>query len=149
MTHYCIPQKLSPILVCQHLTYSRQQRQKKQDDNKFPAYMFFDFRRGASEFPSNVSIIDPAKAEVLLEKQTSEVLEALKSKKKDTDNDKGADDENYTVNWDIGGTYGEEHDEVICIFTLHVLFPTSHPISILMTTGRQNVNNRTVTIKKH
>jgi hypothetical protein len=75
--------------------------------------MFFDFRRGASEFPSNVSIIDPTKAEALLEKQTSDVLEALKSKKKEGEDNKGADEEAYALSWDMGGNGGDENYEEV------------------------------------
>jgi len=75
---------------------------KKDDENKLPDYMFFDFRRGPGDFPANCEIIDPIKAEVLLEKQTAQALETLKSKKKDNDDGKGgadAADESLAVGW--------------------------------------------------
>jgi hypothetical protein len=50
--------------------------------NDVPEYMFFDFRKGPGGFPSNVSIIDPSKAESILEKQTADALEAMKHKEK-------------------------------------------------------------------
>lgn len=39
------------------------------DTEKIPDYMFFDFRKGPESFPKNCLIIDPARAEVLLQRQ--------------------------------------------------------------------------------
>ena len=62
----------------------RQERKaKKKEENELPDYMFFDFRRGPDSFPSNCTIVDPMNAAEILEKQTSDILEKLKSKKKE------------------------------------------------------------------
>ena len=36
-----------------------------------PPYMFFDFRKGADVWPSNVELVDPKRADELLEKATA------------------------------------------------------------------------------
>jgi hypothetical protein len=56
-----------------------------EEDKKNPEYTFFDFRKGPEGFPANCEIVGPARAEVLLEKQTAMAEEALKVKKCDKD----------------------------------------------------------------
>ena len=72
------------------IDYGKRGKERRRSDEdegeKKPGYMFFDFRKGAENFPQNCEIVDPAKAEVLLEKQTVAVEESLKVKKSDKDN---------------------------------------------------------------
>lgn len=61
-----------------------------EEAEKVVEYMFFDFRKGAEGFPANCEIIDPARAEALLEKQTVAAEEALKLKKSDNKDEEEA-----------------------------------------------------------
>jgi hypothetical protein len=63
------------------------QQQEEDDGNKQPPYMFFDFRKGLDQWPSNVELIDPKRADELLEKATIQLEEQLKRKKKDDNDD--------------------------------------------------------------
>lgn len=108
-------------------------KKNRQDENnnKHPDFMFFDFRKGAEGFPLNCEIIDPAKAELLLEKQTADVLEALKSKKKDGDESKGGEaggGDDFAVGWgaalitrDETALSREELDSLLAETTFDVL----------------------------
>lgn len=64
-----------------------QQQEEEDDGNKLPPYMFFDFRKGLDQWPSNVELIDPKRADELLEKATIQLEEQLKRKKKDDNDD--------------------------------------------------------------
>ena len=89
----------------------KESRKKDDDQNSLPDYMFFDFRRGVEKFPPNCEIVDPAKAERLLEKQTSDALEALKSKKKESDESKGENEVTTAVNWSCD-TFSDDEGEL-------------------------------------
>ena len=84
------------------------------DEEKPPDFMFFDFRKGSDFFPSNCEIIDPSRAEVLLEKQTTIAEEALKLKKSDKADDPADDGEakggeKVAVSWHGAG--GDDDSE--------------------------------------
>jgi len=82
------------------------QQEEEDDSNKLPPYMFFDFRKGIDQWPSNVELIDPKRADELLEKATLQLEEQLKRKKKDDndDNDNIKSDNGVTFSSNSGGT---------------------------------------------
>ena len=78
--------------------------------------MFFDFRRGPDSFPSNCTIVDPMNAAAIL--VTTDILEKLKSKKKEGDESRtmGLDSSMMLSQAGIGnddfdaGTSNEDHE---------------------------------------
>ncbi len=98
--------------------------EEEDDANKLPSYMFFDFRKGADVWPSNVELVDPKRADELLEKATAAAEEAAKKKKKDDDDEGGnkkdsgvGSTHNYSsVAWDSTPDVEEEEEDV---FKLH------------------------------
>lgn len=83
-------------------------RKEKDQDQKVPDFMFFDFRRGAEDFPKNCEIIDPARAEALLEKQTTAAIEAMKAKKKE--DTKGGDEDDWAGWGDAAAAYDDKEE---------------------------------------
>jgi hypothetical protein len=89
------------------------------EETKPPSYMFFDFRKGAETWPTNVELVDPKRAEELLEKATSAAEEAAKKKKKDDDEDNKKDSGTGTggVSFMSGGwdsTPDEDEEDDMC-----------------------------------
>lgn len=95
---------------------------EEEDANKPPSYMFFDFRKGGDVWPSNVELVDPKRADQLLEKATAAAEEAAKKKKKDDDDEGGGNKKesgtgttyNYS-SWDSTPEVEEEED----VYKLH------------------------------
>ena len=50
-------------------------KRRGEEETEEPAYMFFDFRRGIEKWPTNVEYVDPNRAELLLEKATTDAAE--------------------------------------------------------------------------
>lgn len=74
--------------------------------------MFFDFRKGADNWPSNVELVDSKRAEELLEKATLAMEELVKRKKKDDDEDEGNKKESSTSTVTFGSWNDlERHEE--------------------------------------
>lgn len=87
----------------------------QEDENKLPPYMFFDFRKGSETWPSNVELVDPKRADELLEKATAAAEEAAKKKKKDDDEegnkkDSGTGTSYSSVAWDSTPDVDEDED---------------------------------------
>ena len=92
----------------------RRDRDEEEEGEELPSFMFFDFRRGIDAWPSNVELVDPKRAEQLLEKATTAAEEAAKAKKKDDDDDghKKGSSSGTTFSWDKFGAADEEEEEV-------------------------------------
>lgn len=90
-------------------------------EDKAPSYMFFDFRKGTEAWPSNVELVDPKRADELLEKATAAAEEAAKKKKKDDDDEGGNKKDSGTGTsysssaWDSTPDEEEEED----VYKLH------------------------------
>ena len=83
-------------------------RTKKGDDegdDKEPKYMFFDFRRGPEHWPDNVELVDPKRADALLEKATTEANARIQLMSDDVDNKGGK------AKVDVGGMDSEFDDD--------------------------------------
>lgn len=57
----------------------RHRREDEEQEEKPPPYMLFDFRRGPTEWPKNVELVDPKRCEELVEKATKAAGDAFKS----------------------------------------------------------------------
>jgi hypothetical protein len=82
--------------------------------------MFFDFRKGTEVWPTCCELVDPKRADELLEKATSAAEEAAKKKKKDDDEDGNKKDSGTgtsysSVAWDSTPDVEEEED----VYKLH------------------------------
>jgi hypothetical protein len=93
---------------------------EEEDANKPPPYMFFDFRKGTEEWPGCCELVDPKRADELLEKATAAAEEAAKKKKKDDDEDGNKKDSGVgtsysSVAWDSTPDADDEED----VYKLH------------------------------
>lgn len=94
---------------------------EEEDSNKPPSYMFFDFRKGSEEWPGCCELVDPKRADDLLEKAAAAAEEAAKKKKKDDEDegtnkkDSGVGTSYSSVAWDSAPDVEEEED----VYKLH------------------------------
>eukprot|EP01038_Epipyxis_sp_PR26KG_P004031 gene4031-5768_t len=85
-----------------------------EEEEKAP-YMFFDFRRGTTGWPSNVEYVDQKRADDLLDKATAAAEEAAKAKKKDGDEEGGKKDSMTGISWDSVGMDAAEDEPTVGI----------------------------------
>jgi hypothetical protein len=90
----------------------KKNRGEEEPEDTSPPYMLFDFRRGPDNWPKHCELVDPTRADELLEKAQTAIEAAAKSKK-DEDEEKGKKgtgdkDKEHGVEW---ATVEEEKEE--------------------------------------
>lgn len=85
---------------------------ESEEKEKSTPYMFFDFRRGFPSWPKNVEVIDPKKADVLLEKATKSAEKKAAKTKKEEDNELSKDDKTGT-SWNDKFEEADEDEPIV------------------------------------